>query len=75
MTAQRQTIPVDREQLLELVPHYVALVVLMVLALAVVRAVAGDVGFWIELGIAFVVAVAYRPVVARLGYAPGAWER
>lgn len=65
----------DKDQLLELVPHYVALVLLLLVVLAVVRAVVGDVGFWIELVIAFVVAVAYRPIVQYLGYAPGAWER
>jgi len=65
----------DRDQLLELVPHYVVLVVLLLLALTAVRVLVGDVGLWVELLIAFVVAVAYRPLVARLGYAPGAWER
>jgi len=65
----------DRDQLLELVPHYVALVVLLLLALTAVRVLVGDVGLWVELVIAFVVAVAYRPLVARLGYAPSAWQR
>ncbi|HMB49760.1 hypothetical protein [Natronoarchaeum rubrum] len=65
----------DRDQLLELVPHYVALVVLLLLALTAVRVLVGDVGLWVELLIAFVIAVGYRPLVARLGYAPSAWER
>jgi hypothetical protein len=40
-----------------------------------VRAVAGEIGFWVELGIAFVIAIVYRPLVQYLGYAPSAWER
>jgi hypothetical protein len=65
----------DRETILELVPHYLALVILLILVLAAVRAVAGEIGFWVELGIAFVIAIVYRPLVQYLGYAPSAWER
>jgi len=65
----------DREQLLELVPHYVALVIVLLVALTALRLLVGEVALWAELLVAFVVAVAYRPVVRRLGYAPSAWER
>jgi uncharacterized membrane protein len=64
----------DRDQLLELVPHYVVLLLLVFLTLAVLETVFGDLGFWIELVIIFLVVLAYRPVVARLGVAPSAWE-
>ncbi|MEF8883714.1 MAG: hypothetical protein V5A44_01125 [Haloarculaceae archaeon] len=64
----------DREQLIELVPHYVAMLVLVFLVLRTVSAVAGETGFWIELAIIVVVVFAYRPLVLRLGVGPGAWE-
>ena len=65
----------DKEQLLEVVPHYVALIVVLFLVLTIVRAVAGEMGFWIELLIAIGVAALYRPLVLRLGVAPSSWER
>ena len=64
----------DRSQLIELVPHYVAMLLLVFLVLAGVRALAGEVGFWIELAIIAVVVFAYRPVVMRLGVGPSGWE-
>lgn len=65
----------DRSKLLELVPHYLAMFVLVFLALAVVQAAIGQLGFWLELAIVAVVVFSYRPIVTRLGYAPRAWER
>jgi hypothetical protein len=64
----------DRSQLIELVPHYVAMLLLVFVVLAAVRAVAGDVGFWIELAIIAVVVFAYRPIVVQLGVGPSSWE-
>jgi hypothetical protein len=66
---------VDTDRLLELVPHYVAMLVLVSVILAVVRATVGELGFWGELAVVAVVVAAYRPVVTRLGYAPAAWQR
>jgi len=65
----------NRSELAELVPHYVALLVVMFLILSVVRAVVPGLSFWIEVVIIFVIVVAYRAVVERLGYAPAAWQR
>lgn len=65
----------DKDHLIEVAPHYVALVAILFLVLFLVRILIGDVGFWIELLIAFGVAVVYRPVVTRLGIAPSAWKR
>jgi hypothetical protein len=65
----------DRRQLIELVPHYVAMLLLVFLVLAGVRALTGEVGFWIELAIVAVVVFAYRPVVMRLGVGPSGWAR
>jgi hypothetical protein len=64
----------DTDRLIELAPHYVAMFVLVFLILAIVRAVVGEIGFWIELAIVFVVVFAYRPTVIRLGIAPSGWE-
>lgn len=64
----------DRDTLLELVPHYVALIALVFAVLAAVEAVVGPLGFWVELALVFAVAIAYRPLVLRLGVAPSAWE-
>jgi len=63
----------DRNQLIELVPHYVAMLLLVFLVLAIVRASVGEVGFWIELVIIAVVVFAYRPIVVRLGFGPSSW--
>jgi Flp pilus assembly protein TadB len=64
----------DTEGLKELVPHYVALMLLVFLVLTVVRATVGDIGFWLELAVVLVVVFVYRPVVVRLGVAPSGWE-
>lgn len=68
---------VDTGRLLELVPHYVAMIVAWFVLLAVVRAIVGAdaVGFWIEIGILAVVAFSYQPIVHRLGVAPRMWKR
>lgn len=66
---------VDTETLREVLPHYVAMFLLVFLALTVIRAAVGEIGFWAELVVIVVVVFAYRPVVQRLGVAPEAWER
>ena len=65
----------DRDQLIELVPHYIAMLLLVFGTLAVVRSVAGDIGFWAELIIVVIVVVAYRPLVRQLGVEPSAWQQ
>ena len=64
----------DTSRLLELLAHYLAMLLLIFLVLALVRAAVGEIGFWIELGVVVVVAFLYRPLVARLGVAPRAWR-
>jgi len=64
----------DRDELLELVPHYLALVVLVFVTLAAVDSAVGSVELWIEFVIVVVVAFAYRPLVSLLGIAPAAWK-
>lgn len=64
----------DTDQLIELVPHYIAMLLLVFLVLAIVRMVAGEIGFWIELAIIAIVVFGYRPIVVHLGLGPGSWE-
>ncbi|MBX0293832.1 hypothetical protein [Haloarcula nitratireducens] len=64
----------DTDRLTKLALNYLVLFVLVFLVLAAVRAIVGDVGFWVEMAIVVVVAFAYRPVVTRLGVAPSGWE-
>jgi len=64
----------NRDELVELVPHYVALLVVMFLILGVLRAAIPGLAFWAEVIVIFVIVVAYRMAVKRLGYAPSAWE-
>lgn len=63
----------DLNRLLEVVPHYIAMLILIFTTLAIVRTVVGDLGFWIEFAIILVVAFAYRPLVIWLDIAPSSW--
>ncbi|MBX0305659.1 hypothetical protein [Haloarcula salinisoli] len=64
----------DVDGLKEVAPHYIALAILVVLVLTTVEAVVGELGFWPELAIVLGIAVAYRPLVVRLGVAPSGWQ-
>lgn len=64
----------NRQELLEALPHYAAIVILFVLVLWAVRATIGDVSLWVELAIVVVVAFGYPIVVRQLGVAPSVWE-
>lgn len=64
----------DTDRLIEIAPHYVAMVLLVFVVLAIVRMVVGDIGFWVELVIIVAVVFAYRPLVVRLGVGPSVWE-
>lgn len=64
----------DRDQLVEMVPHYIAMLLLVFLVLSAVRTAVGEPGFWIELAVVVVLVFLYRPVVVRLGLGPSTWE-
>ena len=66
---------VDNEYLLEVVPHYIALLGLVFLVLIVIRTTVGSLGFWVELLIVLIISFGYQPVVRRLGVAPTMWEK
>jgi hypothetical protein len=65
----------NTDRLTAVAPHYAAMVLLSIVALSVARLVVGDLGFWIQLVVVFVVVFAYRPVVALLGLEPTVWTR
>lgn len=65
----------DTEQLTELVPHYIAMLILIFGVLAALRGVTGELSFWIELVIVVIIVFAYRAVVSRLGVGPSRWEQ
>lgn len=65
----------DTDQLVELVPHYIAMLILVFGVLAIVRAAVGELSFWVELVIIVVVVLAYRPIVMGLGIGPSGWEQ
>ena len=64
----------DTDRLLDLAPHYLAMFILVFLVLGIVRALVGDIGFWVELAVIVVVVFAYRPIVLALGIGPSSWE-
>lgn len=63
----------ERDQLIELVPHYLAMLALVFGVLFVIRSVVGNIGFWPELAVVIVVVFLYRPIVSMLGVAPEMW--
>ncbi len=65
---------IDFERLVELVPHYLALLALLVLVVGGIRWTVGELGFWIEILLLLAISVAYPPLVRRLGIAPDAWK-
>jgi len=61
----------DRDTQRQLLPHYVAVVVLTVLALTVTRELSD--GGWVNLLVVVVVVLTYPTVVRVLGVEPDAW--
>ena len=64
----------DTETLVELLPHYVGMLILVFGVLTTVQLAVGSVDFLVEFVIVVTIAVAYRPLVLRLGIAPSSWE-
>ena len=59
----------------DLLPHYLAILVAVVVVLGWTRLAVGDVGAPVNLGLTVVVVLAYPPIVRVLGFAPQHWER
>lgn len=65
----------DTDRLIDVAPHYAAMLILVYLALALIEITVGDLGFWTELVVIAAIVMAYRPVVMWLGVGPSAWEQ
>jgi hypothetical protein len=65
----------DRDTVLQLAPHYVAMFALVLIAIGVLGQFVGDIGLLLRLVTVFVVVFSYRPLVLRLGVAPDVWEQ
>lgn len=63
-----------RNGTLELIPHYVASLLLILGTVWGLRYVVGNLGIWVELPIVLAVVLAYPTIVRQLGVAPAAWE-
>lgn len=61
---------VDRDALLELVPHYIAMVVLVLVIMTVIRRVFELDNLIIEFALILVLVFSYRPLILRLDFVP-----
>lgn len=66
---------VDTQKILDALPHYAAMLLLVFGVLWGIEAAFGDQSFWLELLIVVLVVFLYRPVVLKLGIAPPHWEQ
>lgn len=64
----------DTNRLLELLGHYVVMLILIFGLLEVIGRTIGPLDFWVELAVVVVIAFAYRPIVVQLGVAPESWK-
>ena len=64
----------DTDRLIQVAPHYVAMVLLAIIVFTIAEAIVGQLGFWAELVIIAIVVFSYRPAVLALGIAPDAWK-
>ena len=65
---------VDTRMILELIPHYFAMLFIIVIGVATLRMYLGDVSLPAEFGLALVIVVLYPFTVRHLGIEPGIWE-
>jgi hypothetical protein len=65
----------DKQDILDVIPHYLAMFLLVFLALSIIETAVGGLSFWMELPIIVLIVFLYRPAVVRLGVAPDAWEK
>ena len=67
----------SKQQLLEVVPHYVAMIALVLVVMTLIRMVFDLDNFVIEFALILVLVFAYRPLVLRLPFipTPTIWEQ
>lgn len=66
---------VDTSKIIELVPHYVAMLILVFVAVGILRGILPDVSLIVEFAVVLAIVFAYPFVVRRLGYAPQYWQK
>ncbi len=59
----------------QLLPHWIAMFLLMMLILQFVELTIGEISFWPSLGLVFAVALVYPTFVRALGVAPETWKQ
>lgn len=64
-----------REHLIDVLPHYLVVAAVLIVALATLRVLYGVQELWVELAVVLVIVLLYPPIVRRLGYAPTSWQR
>lgn len=62
------------ETVRQLAPHWAAMFVVMLLLLALVERLFGDLSFWSSVFLVVVVAIGYPTVVRYVGVAPDVWQ-
>jgi hypothetical protein len=65
---------VDTETILALLPHYLAMLAIVFLAVTVLRTAFSEVNLIAEFVVIVVLVFLYPFVIRRLGYAPAIWE-
>jgi len=68
---------VDRDEVLELLPHYAAIAVIVLVVMGTLRTVVGSQNRLIEFSLVVTLVFGYRPLVARIDVipTPAIWER
>lgn len=58
----------------ELLPHYLALIIILTLLLTGLQMIWPGASIWVQIGLAVVLGLAYPTAVRALGYAPEPWQ-
>lgn len=67
----------SKDEILELVPHYIAIIIAVLFVMAVVRSIVGEQHVLVEFAVILVLVFSYRPILLRLDFVPTPtlWER
>jgi len=64
----------DWGNLRQVLPHYVALVLILLLVLSVLQSFIPDLSIWIQLVVAVIIGILYPQVIRALGLEPESWK-